>query len=317
MLPSSLWRWYKEVPKVLKNKKSELGLISLLTLIFGSVLFASAVVLNSTNNFSNDMILNNTLSNTSADTNITLINKTANLTVPIENASLPNQSAIVNGTINITTPIDNNQPINETGNLSLYITINNQTYINQTNITLINQSTNISEGLVETNSSNFTIINYSAIIIENQSAGNISRLAKLFNEDKVEFDKNFRDDYLSKRNNFSDLHFKKVILKENARLIVGNREDNIKGFEVNNKSFAIDLIGCNSYSKYCAFRINGVPTKQMYSIKDFPNRKISFDLDGQYVMKIDNITFDFCDNRRFCHLGYEGYNVVDISIERK
>ncbi len=156
-----------------------------------------------------------------------------------------------------------------------------------------------------------------AIVPENKISKSYGNLSKVYNEDNLEFDKNFRDDYLSKRNNFSDLHFKKVILKENARLIVGNREDNIKGFEVNNKSFAIDLLGCNSYSKYCAFRINGVPTKQMYSIKDFSDRKTSFDLDGQYVMKIENIIFDFCDDRRFCHLGYEGYHVVDVSVERK
>lgn len=233
----------KEVPKVLKNKKGELGLISLLALIFSSVLFVSAGVINSTNNSNNGLILNNTLPNISANTNITLINDTTNLPIPIYNVSLQNKSVIVNE--------------------------------------------------------------------------NISRLAKIFNEDNLDFDREFRDLYLAQRKNFSDLPFKNVTTKENARLLIGSRNDNIKGYEINNTRFAIDLLGCNSYSRYCTFRINGVPTKQIYSPRDFPDGKVSFDLDGQYVVKIENIVFDYCDGRRFCHLGLEGYHVVDVSIERK
>ena len=147
---------------------------------------------------------------------------------------------------------------------------------------------------------------------------NINRkLAKIHNEELLDFDKQYKENYLKERNNFSDLPFKNVTLKENARFLVGNRNDNIKGFEVNNNKFAIDLLGCNSYSKYCTFRVNGMPTKHLYSLKDFPDRKTSFDLDGQYVIKIENIDFDYCDNRRFCSFAYEAYHVVDVSIKRK
>ena len=152
---------------------------------------------------------------------------------------------------------------------------------------------------------------------ESIDVNNATTLAKVYDEDNLDFDRDYKIKYLDLRNNFSDLNFKKVVDKEDVTLTVGAKNDNIKGFYVNNKSFAIDLLGCNSYSRYCTFRINGVPTKQMYSPKDFSNKKISFDLDGQHVMKIENIVFDFCDNRRFCHLGYEGYHVVDVSVERK
>lgn len=322
MQQNSLGGGGKEVLKVLKNKEGELSLISLFGLLFGSVLMVSAVVLNatdnsilnvtiinSTNNSDEDAILNNTFLNTSADANINLTNGTANLTTPLENVSVRNRSMISNGTINLTLPVGNFSPI-ETSNLTSNITINNQTY------TIIpNQSINLSEGLFI--SSNITILNYSATIIENQSANNVSGLAKLFNEDNLDFDRDYKTKYLNDHKNFSNINFKKIIDKEDSTLSVGARNDNIKGFEINNSRFAIDLIGCNSYSKYCTFRINGVPTKQVYSPKDIPNKKTSFDLDEQYVMKVENIVFDFCDNRRFCHLGYEGYNIVNVSIEKK
>ncbi len=106
----------KEVLKVLKNKKGELSFISLLGLLFGSVLFVSAVVLNSTDNFSMNITLNDTSLNISLNEsinlnqtieNITTINETVNLTIPIENETIQNQSIIINETVNITVPIDN------------------------------------------------------------------------------------------------------------------------------------------------------------------------------------------------------------------
>ena len=162
-------------------------------------------------------------------------------------------------------------------------------------------------------------VNVSNIIQDNApiNINNSNKLAKIYNEDLMDFDKDYRAQYLNDHKNFSNINFKKVVNREDAKFLVGSRNDNIKGFNVNNESFAIDLLGCNSYSKYCTFRINGVPTKHMYSIKDFPDRKTSFDLGGQYIMKIENIVFDFCDNRRFCHLGAEGYHVVDIMVEKK
>jgi len=146
----------------------------------------------------------------------------------------------------------------------------------------------------------------------------IRNLTKLFNEDSLDFDREYRIKYLNERNNFSNLNFKNVVDRDVTAFTVGARNDNVKGFNVNNKNFAIDLIDCDSWERYCAFRINGVPTKKLFSFSEFGgNRKNSFDLDGNYILKINSIEFDFCDNRRFCHLGYEGYHVVDVSIEKK
>ena len=158
-------------------------------------------------------------------------------------------------------------------------------------------------------------------LIENQSINltNVTNiLAKVFNEDNLGFDREFKLQYLNEYKNFSYLNFKKVVGREGFIFSVGAKNDNIKGFNINNKNFAIDLLTCSSYERYCAFRINGVPTKKLFSIKDFGNiRKKSFDLDENYTLKINSIEFDFCDNKRFCHLGYEGYHLVNVSIERK
>ena len=76
-----------------KNKKGELSLIHLLGLLFGSILIVSAAVLNATDNFSVNITINYTINisinesinlNQSIE-NITPINETLNLTIPLEN----------------------------------------------------------------------------------------------------------------------------------------------------------------------------------------------------------------------------------------
>ena len=154
--------------------------------------------------------------------------------------------------------------------------------------------------------------------IENQNINFPLNLAKVFNEDNLDFDREIRAHYLDEHKNFSDLNFKKITDRDESIFMVGAKNDNIKGFNVNKKNFALHLMYCDSYNRYCIFKINGIPTKRLFSFKEFEDTKTnSFDLDESYKMKINFVEFDFCDNRRFCHLGYEGYHVVNISIERK
>lgn len=314
---------------MLKNKKGELSFIALLSLLFSSVLIVSAIVLNSTDNSSfnvtlNDTFLNISIPNESINLNQSIenittinesmqINESLNLTIPIDNVTIPNQPIVINETKNLTLPIENVLPSDTTLNLPI-----NDTLINQTNITITNQSINLSEISINTTLSNLT---NNSIVIENRSSnftGNILTLAKVFNEDNLDFDREFRLRYLNEHKNFSYIDFKRLTGRDEVVFSVGAKNDNIKGFNVNNKNFVIDLLGCNSYERYCIFRINGIPTKKLHSIKDFRNtRKNSFDLDELYIIKINSIEFDFCDNKRFCHLGYEGYHIVNVSIERK
>ena len=97
---------------------------------------------------------------------------------------------------------------------------------------------------------------------------------------------------------------------------VGNVNDNVKKINVNNeKSYTINLLSCNSYEKYCTFRVNDVPTGKLHSPKDFSDKPTSYQLDDKYSLKITNIEFDFCNNQRFCNIGFEAYHVMDILID--
>jgi len=145
-----------------------------------------------------------------------------------------------------------------------------------------------------------------------------THLSKVFNEDALDFDRNLRAQYLNGHNDFLNLSFKNVSSKEDAVLNVGARNDEIRGYDINNKKYATHLLYCDSYQRYCIFKINGVPSQRLFSFKDVGDTKRnSFDLDENYKLKINSVEFDFCDNRRFCHLGFEGYHVVSITIERK
>jgi len=208
--------------------------------------------------------------------------------------------------------------------------ISNSTINSTVNETLdLNESNNgylMDEPPIENLSINLTSSNASASGNESPSSSvlgntpNIAKkgLAKLLNEDNLDFDRNYKAKYLLDRNNFSDMDFEIKSVGSILNLKTGARQDNLKGVKLNDKDFAIDLVSCDSYERYCTFRINGVPTKKMFGSTDFGNaRKHSFDLDENYSIKVNSIVFDFCDNRRFCHLGMEAYHVVNMSIERK
>ncbi len=242
-------------------RKGEFSLISILGMLFGSILIVGAAVINSTDNLSADLELNDSF----------------------PNISILNDSIIGNST---------NDSI-----------IGNATFLNESlNLTLTNESASINQTI------NLTI--------ENQSTNNKPRLAKLFKEDELDFDRKSRLEYLEKHGNFSKIKFKKINGKEEFKLKAGAKQDKIRGISVNNESFAIDLLYCEKSGKYCAFRVNGVPIAKIHSHEESEkNKQTSFELDKSHVLKVNSIKFNQCDNKRFCHFGYEGYDVVNVSIE--
>ena len=92
-------------------------------------------------------------------------------------------------------------------------------------------------GAVMTNSTNETINQTSTINITlpvNETSVDIGILAKIYNQGNLDFDREYRLRYLQNNNNFSDIVFKNLTSDERFTLKVGSRNDNIKGFNVNN-----------------------------------------------------------------------------------
>lgn len=154
------------------------------------------------------------------------------------------------------------------------------------------------------------------IIPEN---GTIHSLAKVFNEETLDFDRDYAQEYLQLRNNFTDLKFKRLFdAPEAITFTGGNKIDNLKGIQTNKGKFAMDLVYCDEFEGFCKFRINGVPTERLYpSDKVDGSKTDSFSIDGNYTIKVTSVKVNQCDNHRFCHLGYEGYHKVDVVVEKK
>ena len=135
-----------------------------------------------------------------------------------------------------------------------------------------------------------------------------AQLAKVYNEENLDFDRAYRDQYLKDYNYFSNIDYVKITGGYKLVLKAGNIVgEDIKGININNeKKYAIHLLYCEQ--SYCAFRINGVPAAQM-------RKDSTFKLDDEYVIKITNIVVDFCDSRAFCHIGAESYDIVDVLID--
>src|SRR3990167_2746024 len=117
-----------------------------------------------------------------------------------------------------------------------------------------------------------------------------SQLAKVYNEENLDFDRAYRDNYLQERNYFSDLNYEIVTGGYSQTSKVGGPYYNdYKAINLNNqKKYVFDLIDCDSYERYCTFRINGVPTGKMHNPNEFPDKKTSFRLDEEYTIKIDD-----------------------------
>lgn len=147
----------------------------------------------------------------------------------------------------------------------------------------------------------------------------VGNLSKVFNQDALQYDKEYAKQYLDWHGNFSQLNFKKISSdNEDFIFSIGNKINDLNGVKINENNFAIHLVYCDEFEKFCKFRINGIPTTRMYIPAVMDYEKINtFDIDGEYQLKINSVKFNHCDNHRFCNLGYEGYHLVNVSVERK
>ena len=65
------------------------------------------------------------------------------------------------------------------------------------------------------------------------------------------------------------------------------------------------------------FRINGIPTKRIYSLDiNDPDKQTTFSINNDYSIQIKSITFDYCDRKKFCDIYYEAYEVVEVEVGR-
>ncbi|NQV09131.1 hypothetical protein HQ529_04730 [Candidatus Woesearchaeota archaeon] len=217
------------------------------------------------------------------------------------NNTILNES--INQTINETEPI--NISTNETENLTEDISepVVKETGTNQT----INET--IVQEFVPINKSNqsITIVDTNITIKEG--------LAKVYNGDILNYDRNFEKKYLEVYNNFSDIEFSRISETAPVDMKVGAVNKNIKGLNINNKTYAIHLIACDQHYNSCNFRINGVPTRKIYSSElSKSGVQKNFRFDEDYELEIKSIKFKFCDNRRFCDYYYESYDLVEVKI---
>ncbi len=141
-------------------------------------------------------------------------------------------------------------------------------------------------------------------------------LGKVYGQENLSYDKAFAAEYLALRNNFTDVAFQRIFsAKEDFTFSKGNKIDDLKGIRTDAGNYAVHLVYCDAFNRFCKFRINGVPTHRMY----LPGAQgtNTFDIDDTYLLKINSAKFNQCDKKRFCHLGFEGYHTVAVSIERK
>jgi len=123
--------------------------------------------------------------------------------------------------------------------------------------------------------------------------------------------------YLKANNYFADINYD--VLPLNGRkdyvLTTGNRQDNIRGIEIQGQKYAIDLVLCHWGTQTCAFKINGVNTPALHAYeKGITDNISSYDINNLYEIKVNSISFGQCDNRRFCNLHYEAYDVVNMTV---
>ncbi|MCK5283153.1 MAG: hypothetical protein KAK00_07110 [Nanoarchaeota archaeon] len=116
--------------------------------------------------------------------------------------------------------------------------------------------------------------------------------------------------YLKNYKNLAHVKFEKLSKKGYfASLKDGNIKDNIEGFILNNRKYAIHLVGCNQEEETCNFRINGMLVKGLSQ-----NGKNTIDLDDTYSIKINSIRMNYCDNRRFCDYTLQSYDKVELEV---
>ncbi len=125
-------------------------------------------------------------------------------------------------------------------------------------------------------------------------------------------------EYIRWYNNFSSLHFEEIGNKTeiSTAIEVGNFDHELKGFTIDNKMYAIELVSCDEKTKGCGFKINGIDTGKIY-VSDEDRIPQSFNLNANYNIIINSITFNYCDNKRFCDTHFEAYDLVDVEVIKK
>ncbi len=236
-----------------------------------------------------------------------------------------------NNSINDSLPIVINDAVNQTGQLNITVnqTADNATQQNtagQSNDTFsspanpvlpqlplqeLNESLTPAQNVTpaENQTTNTTLETLDSGINETPN------LAKIVHG--ISTDTPYIQNYLEIYKNFSEIEYKKVRVnsKTEARLIVGAKEENVQGFELNKTRYVIHLILCNHNTKECAFRINGVPTGGL-AAKDNAEAAApqSFDFDENTTLQINSIQLDYCDGRRFCNVHHEAYDIVNVTV---
>ena len=183
-----------------------------------------------------------------------------------------------------------------------------------------NQTNHSTELLVVNNDSsdtNATQVVNSVLSEVNKVINETPRLATRVNNHSA--DDHYVKGYLGIYKNFSDIPFQKI--KRNAtanlKLLVGAKEDNIRGFQVGNDRYAIHLIICNHNTGECAFRVNGVATGPLRDNNSDTGAHSKFSIDENKTLEVTGIQLDYCDGRRFCNVYYEAYDIVNLTVTAK
>lgn len=122
--------------------------------------------------------------------------------------------------------------------------------------------------------------------------------------------------YKKAYNDFDDVDFNTIDSNSKYDFVLkaGNVPEKIEGVSINDEKFAIHLLVCNQASKNCFFRINGEPTGALYQAEDGENNPNAIALNKDYLLVINNIIFNYCNNKRFCDSYFEAYHIVNLSI---
>ncbi len=134
----------------------------------------------------------------------------------------------------------------------------------------------------------------------------------------ISIEDSYIQEYLELRNDFEDLLFA-YLSDGSLSMKEGNSiTEEVKGYIIDGRKYAIHLILCDEEFRGCYFRINGVPTGRLISQDDSRSEgERSFVLDNNYTMDIKSIRFNDCGTRRFCDVYWNEENIVELSITNK
>lgn len=145
---------------------------------------------------------------------------------------------------------------------------------------------------------------------------NTSHLAQIINGKSIQ-DDYIVNTYLKNYNYFKNVNFVKLTDSTQTLMTIGNQMDNIRGYELNGLNYSIHLVYCEKASNSCIFRINGINTHRLYSSNVLENVPKSFDIDGDYQLKIASMEFDYCGDVIYCNLHYEAFDRVEVNLDKK